>query len=281
MNKAVTPTIDDEIDLAELWQTIWSGRWFIATSCAIFALAGGAYASLAQEWYKAEVVLAPANRQSMAGGDLGDLGVMGGLAALAGVSVPSFSEQHPVAVLKSKDFARGFIEDLAIAPVLLPGGATSGPLDIRDAVEEFDTRVRGVTEDTRAGLVRLSIRWTDADTAALWANTFAQRLNDRLRQQAAEEAERNVTFLTKEMAATSVVSLQQSMGSLLEAEMQKLLLARGNDEFAFRVIDRAVAPKKHDSPKRVLVVLVAFVAGGFLSILIVVLRQAVRGRSRT
>jgi uncharacterized protein involved in exopolysaccharide biosynthesis len=86
--------------------------------------------------------------------------------------------------------------------------------------------------------------------------------------------------LTKEMAATSLVSLQQSMGSLLEAEMQKLLLARGNEEFAFKVIDRAVAPKKPDSPQRALIILVALLTGCFLSILLLTLYKAARGSSR-
>lgn len=280
MEKTVTPTSDDEIDLSELWQTIWSGRWLIVMITALFTLAGVAYALLAQEWYKAEVVLAPANQQS--GGALAGLGIgLGGLASLAGMSLPSSSEQQPVAVLKSKGFARDFIEDLSLMPTLLEDVANSEALDMRDAVRVFDTRVRGVTEDTKTGLVRLSIRWKDADTAALWANTLARRLNDRLRQQAAEEAERNVTYLKKEMAATSIVSLQQSMGSILEGEMQKLMLARGNEEFAFKVIDQAVAPKQRDAPKRVLVILVALFAGGFLSVVTLVVRRAIRGKSST
>jgi uncharacterized protein involved in exopolysaccharide biosynthesis len=281
METAVTPTSDDEIDLSELWQTIWSGRWLIAMITSVFALGGVAYAFLAQEWYKAEVVLAPANQQSLTGGNLAGLGLgLGGLASLAGITLPSSSDQQPVAVLKSKDFARDFIEDQDLTRDLVKEVRNSNSLDIRDAVRVFVTRVRGVTEDTKTGLVTLSIRWKDADTAALWANTLARRLNDRLRQQAAEAAERNVTYLKKEMTATSIVSLQQSMGSILEAEMQKLMLARGNDEFAFKVIDQAVAPKQRDAPRRVLIILVATFAGGFLSVLILGVRKVIRSRSR-
>lgn len=272
---------DDGISLVELWQTIWSGRLFVAIVVAGLTLLGFLYAFLAQEWYRAEVVLAPVDRQSIAGGGLSSLGGLGGLAALAGVNLPASGGRHPVAVLRSKDFARGFIEDQALEAVLLEDLAGAEPLDMRDAVRVFDTRVRSVGEDTRAGLVRLSIRWKDADTAAAWANAYAQRLNQRLRQQAAEEAERNISYLTKEMTATNVVSLQQSLGSLLEGEMQKLLLTRGNDEFAFRVVDPAVAPKQRDSPKRALVIVVAFVAGLFLAILSLAFYKAVRGGSRT
>lgn len=266
----------DHIDLARLWATIWSGRAFIAIVTVIVTLAGGVYAFLATEWYKAEVVLAPVNRQAIPGGGLAGMGVMGGLAALAGVSLPSSDDQHPVAVLKSKDFAKDFIEEFELMPVLLERVPGSSQPDIRDAVELFDKNVRVVTEDTRAGLVRLSMKWTDGETAAQWANAFAQRLNERLRRQAENAAERNIAYLVKEMGSTNIVSLQQSMGALLESEMQKLLLSRGNEEFSFRVIDKAIASKSAYSPKRALLIVVAFLGGIFISITLLMLVRAVR-----
>jgi uncharacterized protein involved in exopolysaccharide biosynthesis len=154
----------------------------------------------------------------------------------------------------------------------------SKPLDIRDALKFFVEDVRTVSEDKKTGLVTLSVTWTDPETAAIWANELAKRLNDRVRNQALVESSRNVAYLQKEIASTSVVSLQQSMGRVLEGEMQKLMLARGNEEFAFKVIDKATPPKKRDSPKRVLVAIVATLAGGFLGILAVFLRQAWRNR---
>ncbi len=269
---------DDEIDLWELWDTIWSGRWLIIAITSVFTMGGVAYALLAQEWYKADVVMAPADaKQSMSGA----LAQFGGLASLAGISLPGAGEQAPVAVLKSKEFARAFITDLNLMPVFLEGVKESDkPLDIRDAVRVFDTSVRTIAEDKKTGLVTLSIRWKDPDTAAEWANVLVQRLNDRLRQQALTESERNVAYLQKEMAATSVVSLQQSMGRVLEGEMQKLMLARGNEEFAFKVIDRATPPKLRESPKRSLIAIVSMLAGGFLGVLFVFLRKAIQNRPK-
>jgi uncharacterized protein involved in exopolysaccharide biosynthesis len=268
---------DDEIDLWELWETIWSGRWLIVAITSVFTLGGVTYALLAQEWYKADVVLAPADKKGAAGGALAQFG---GLASLAGISLPGAGEGEPVAVLKSKDFARAFITDLNLIPVLLES-ADSGDQkpDIRDAVRAFDG-IRVVSEDKKSGLVTLSIRWKDADTAANWANLLVKRLNDRLRTQAEAESERNVAYLQREIAATSVVSLQQSMGRVLEGEMQKLMLARGNEEFAFKVIDRATPPKQRDAPKRTLIALVSMLAGGFLGLLAVFVRKAIANRPK-
>jgi uncharacterized protein involved in exopolysaccharide biosynthesis len=267
---------DDEIDLWQLWETVWSGRWLIIAITSLFAVGGVTYALVAQEWWRAEVVLAPADKK---GGMSGALSQLSGLASLAGVSVGGGGGNEPLAVLKSKDFARQFITEMNLMPVLLKDQKTEDGKapDIRDALRIFET-VRTVSDDKKTGLVTLGVRWKDADTAALWANELARRVNARLRAEALAEAERNVAYLQKEIAATSVVSLQQSMGRVLEGEMQKLMLARGNEEFAFKVIDKATPPKLRDAPKRALIAIVATLAGGFLGMLAVFLRQAWRSR---
>jgi uncharacterized protein involved in exopolysaccharide biosynthesis len=211
----------------------------------------------------------------------GALGQLGGLASLAGVNIGGGGNQEPLAVLKSKSFAREFITEQDLMPVLFkdfksPDGKAP---DIRDAVRIFET-VRTISDDKKTGLVTLGIRWKDPETAANWANALVKRLNERLRVEALAESQRNVDFLQKEMAATSVVSLQQSMGRVLEGEMQKLMLARGNEQFAFKVIDPATPPKQRDAPKRALIAIVATLAGGFLGLLAVFLRKALRERRR-
>jgi uncharacterized protein involved in exopolysaccharide biosynthesis len=279
MNEKSMPANQDEVDLREVFKTIQGGRTLLILVTLLFGLAAVAYEFLAAPWYKAELVLAPSAQQSMAGGALNGLSSLSRIAGLAGVSVPNAGDPQPVAVLKSNDLAKAFIMDMKIMPALLKEvRAGSRPLDIRDAVKVFDKKIRTVSEDSRTGLVTLSIRWRTPDTAALWANTLARQLNDRLRLDAETRAERNVAFLKNEIASTNVVSLQQSMGSLLESEMQKLMLARSNEEFAFKVIDPAVSPVETDSPKPVVVVATSLFVGAFLSILFLVARRTVQTR---
>jgi uncharacterized protein involved in exopolysaccharide biosynthesis len=266
---------DDEIDLWALWDTIWSGRWLIIAITALFAIGGVTYALLAAESYRADVVLAPAEKKSLPAA----LGQLGGLASLAGVNIGGGGGQEPIAVLRSKGFLREFIQAQNLQPVLLADARDGETADIRDAVKRFDL-LRTVTEDKKTGLVSVSMRWKDPVTASIWANAMVRQLNDKLRSQALQEAQRNVDYLQKEIAGTSVVSLQQSMGRVLEGEMQKLMLARGSEEFAFKVIDPATPPKQRESPKRTLITLVATLAGGFLGLLAVFLRKALRDRRR-
>jgi len=276
---------DDEISLRELWGILWRGKWIVIALTAVFAVGSVAYALLAQEWYRAEVLLAPAEAQSTSG--LG--GQLGGLAALAGVTVGDGDSAEALAVLESRDFARSFIEDKNLLPVFFAekwdpaagrwlGDDPAEWPEIRDAVKYFQEKVLRASQDRQSGLVTLAVEWTDPEIAADWAGTLVQRLNSRLREGALAEAETNVAYLQSELAQTNVVTLQQSIGRLLESELQKLMLARGNEEFAFRTLDSASPPKERSRPKRSLIAIIGPMLGGILGVLLVFVRNAMRER---
>jgi uncharacterized protein involved in exopolysaccharide biosynthesis len=217
-------------------------------------------------------------------------GQLGGLAALAGVNVGGGSEAEPLAVLRSRDFARQFIEDYELLQVFfeddwdaeneawLVDDPADAP-DIRDAIKYFQENVLKVSEERTTGLVTIAVEWTDPDVAATWADVLVRRLNDRLRERALEEAEQNVAYLREEMAKSSLVTMQQSIGQLLQSELQKLMLARGNEEFAFKVVDPAIAPKQRTRPKRSIIAIIGTFLGGLVGAFVVLVAQSARSSS--
>ncbi|MCC5888301.1 MAG: hypothetical protein JJT88_17850 [Gammaproteobacteria bacterium] len=278
----------DEISLLDLWNILWDGKWLGIAITGVVTIAAVIYALLATEIYRAEMLLAPAEERSTQG-LAGQMGGLSGLATLAGISVGGGGNAEPLAVLKSRGFLREFIEARDLMPVLFPDqwdeergrwivAAGDEEPDIRDGVRLLQEGVLSVSEEAGTGLVTVSVEWTDPDTAAEWANDLVARLNVRMRQRALVDAEQNVTYLQEQLAASSLVTLQQSIGRLLETELQKLMLARGNEEFAFRVLDPADAPKNRVRPNRTLIVALAMIAGGMLSLLVIFVRHAVRSR---
>ncbi|TVR36204.1 MAG: hypothetical protein EA404_00040 [Spirochaetaceae bacterium] len=234
-------------------------------------------------------MLAPAEgRSTPAGGQLG--GQLGGLAALAGVSVGGGGSAEAIATLRSRDFIRAFIEEFDLMPVLFAEAwdpASGNWLDpdpgnwpdIRDGVGYFQGTVLAVSQSRDTGLVTVAVEWPDPEVAAQWAMALITRLNQRLRDRSLQEAEGNVAYLQSELGQTSVVTLQQTIGRLLESELQKLMLARGNEEFAFRVIDAADVPKRPSRPRRSMIAVVGTMLGGILGVLAVFLRHVVRKRT--
>ena len=250
---------------------LWREKVTVFIVVTTTSLLGIAYAFLATPVYKAEVVMTPAGQRSQAG----NLGQLGSLAALAGVNIGSGGgAAASLAVLKSRDFAEEFIREQKLEKVLVDDfDDPAERRDIRDAVRKFIEDVRIVAEDKKAGTVTLAIFWKDPVLAARWANDYVERLNAALREQALTEAERNVKFLRQEMADTQIVSMQQSVGRILETEMQRFMLAKGQVEYAYKVVDRANPPKLREWPRRTLVAVAAVLLGGVLATLIVMLRH--------
>src|SRR5579859_3943009 len=260
----------------------WRGRWLILAFVVGCALLAAVFAFVSTPWYTAEVVLAPAGSKNTRGlsGQLESLGLLEGL---AGEALGGARTAEPIGVLKSRDFARQFIEEQRLLHVLLADNwdERSGRWketdphrqpDIRDAIDYFDKHILLVTEDKKTGLFRVDVQWKDPTTAASWANRIVELLNDQMRTRALAEDQANVDYLQKELAESSVVEVKQAIAKLLETELQKVMVARGDRQYAFRVVDHADVPKRRSWPRRRVIVAVGILAGGLAGFAAVFLR---------
>jgi uncharacterized protein involved in exopolysaccharide biosynthesis len=290
----VLPLDRQDSDSSPRMTIMWRGRWLILAFIVGFGLLFAAYALLATEWYEAEVVLTPTGTKNTQGvaNALGSLGGLIGALGLAGITLGSPNTAEPIGVLKSREFAREFIEEQGLLQVLLADkwDASAGRWketnpkkqpDIRDAVRYFDKQVLIVREDKKTGLVTVDIKWKSADVAAAWANFIVDRLNEQMRARALAEAQANVDYLRNELTHTTVVPIQQAISKLLETEMQKLMVARGDKQFAFRVVDPAAVPKWRSWPKRTVLVELGILAGGLAGLVAVFVRESLKQRPST
>jgi uncharacterized protein involved in exopolysaccharide biosynthesis len=278
----------DEISLRELLEVLWKGRWLAACITGVCAMLAVVAVWLAPTKYKAVVVLSPASEGS--GSDqLGRIGSLtsqlGGLASLAGISMTAnLKKAESVAVLQSAALTQKFIEDNDLLPVLYEkqwdakGKRWNEPNPQKvptlwKANEDFSANIRAVT-DTKSGLVTMTITWTDPQLAAQWANGLVKMTNDYLRAKAIDQAERNIAYLNTQANKTDVVAVKQVIYSILETEINRAMLARGSDEYAFKIVDPAVAPETSTSPRPKLWIAGGIIAGLFLSVLAAFVRVA-------
>ncbi len=265
--------------------------WVLIAGCVMgFTAVAVAYALLAAEWYTADVVLIPAAAKNTQG-LTSQVEGLGMLAGLAGLNLGSGRTSEPIGVLKSREFAGQFIEEQGLLHVLLADkwDARLGRWkqvdpkrqpDLRDAILYFDVQVLRVEEDKRTGLFTVSVTWRDPAVAAAWANAIVARLNAQMRARALTDGEANIAYLQKELAATNIVGVEQAVSRLLESEMSKLMMARGDPQFAFRVVDRAQVPKWRSWPKRKVIVALGFLMGGIAGVGAAIARESLASRSR-
>lgn len=278
----------DSVDLLELWLTLWDQKWRVLGTAFVLAIAGAVYSLLATEWWRAEALLAPAEREA---GSLpsSQLGGYSGLASLAGLGLGDQQSVKTLAVFRSRDFLREFIVDHELMPVLyqdLWDPATDSwnveseeeiP-DLREAVTFFETGIRFIEKEPGTGLVTLAVEWKDPYLAAHWTRLLVDRINQRMRNERIVEAERNLEYLREQLQGATLATMRQSIGALLESELQQAMVARGQQEFAYEVIDGPEVPLRRERPNRTLIVLLAGLLGGLIATTVVVVRFFVRPR---
>lgn len=246
--------VPDSIDISPLIRALRDQWVTLVVTTLVFFFASTVIAYSATKWFRAETVIVAVDAKSLPGG----LSQLSGLASLAGVNLSRGDSLQPLAVLRSKSLVREYVKSNNLLPILFADkwdakarawvvSAKDQP-SLDDGVALFDEKIRDVIDDRKAGTITLRITWTDPQASARWANDLVALANSRLRNQALLEAERNVAYLKNEIGETAFVSLQDSLGQVLESEMQKLLLAKGNGEFAFKVVDAAVTPHRHHRP---------------------------------
>jgi uncharacterized protein involved in exopolysaccharide biosynthesis len=203
------------------------------------------------------------------------LGQLGGLAAIAGLAGPSSSTQteEALAVLQSREFTEAFIHDEQLLPVLFSrswdsqAGKWRVPSEreptLAQAFKYFDSRIRSVSRDKTTGLIAVQIEWRDPASAAEWANKLVAKLNAEMRSRAIDSTNASVGYLERELAATSAIETRQSINRLLETQINQRMLANVTEQYAFRVVDRAMRPDIKDViwPNKVLLLMLGPVVG--------------------
>ena len=274
----------------ELLKLAWNSKWLGIGLTLGLAVAAGIAAYAAPKAYKAVVVLSPATNAS-ANQLSGLASQFGGLASLAGISVGGGDSQkaESIAILQSESLTEKYIERNDLTPLLFKNDWDAQKMQWKNSAPDkvptlwranayFKKNIRGVSTDPKTGLIILSITYDDANVAAKWANDLVKMTNDYLRDKAVNESERNIAYLNEEAAKTSVLEARQAIYKILETEINKVMLARGNNEYAFKILDPAFPPERPYSPNTLLWIVGGFFGGTLLFVLTILARANWVGR---
>jgi uncharacterized protein involved in exopolysaccharide biosynthesis len=250
---------EQDLDLFAVVPLLWSYKYLIGTIMCVAVLAAAAYAFIVTPTYRAEVgVTEVADKGASALSSVASQ--LGGLAGAAGISLGSSGASRQAnAVLQSRRLVEEFIERNSLIPILFPN--SKKPQTLWYAVRKFQRNLLDIKEDTRKGVTTVSIEWNNPDISAKWANGFVALANDMVRGRVLAESNRNVAYLNEQLKHTNDVQLQRVIYDLIESETKTLMIAYERPEFAFTVVDPAVAPEVRTSPRRVIILALAAVLG--------------------
>ncbi|CAK6712075.1 OtnB protein [Vibrio harveyi] len=298
---------DDEIDLRELFNALWKGKWIIIVTTFVFAVGSVLYALSLPNIYKSDALLAPA--ESSNGGSLSKMaGQLGGLAALAGVNLgagESSQTDLAVQVMKSRQFVEAFINkhdllvplmaakdwDLISNKLILddelynsstgewlrePNGLRGSTPSAQEAFQVFIKEVLGISQDKESGLYNVSVKHYSPYIAKQWVDWLIEDINKVMRERTIAETSQNLAYLNTQLRKTAVTDMQSTFYRLIEEQTKSLMLAEVQEEFIFKVVDPAVVPELKDGPRRALICVLGTLLGGMLGGAIVLIRFALR-----
>ena len=294
---------DDEIDLAELWHAIWSGKLLIIAISALFAISSVIYAINQPNIYRATTLLAPASEQGGAGGLSKMAGQFGGLASLAGINLGGGGTDKTglaLEILKSRLFLENFIaKHQLLVPLMAANNwdANSNTLAIDNEIYNSETntwlrevkapkkpepspweafkafqQVLSVSTDKESGMITLAIEHYSPEVATQWLVWLVDDINSTMREQDKLEAQNSIDYLSKKLQETQLADMQTVFYQLIEEQTKTIMLAEVSQEYVLKTIDPANAPEEKAKPKRALIVVLGTMLGGILSVLIVLIR---------
>ncbi len=296
---------DDEIDLRELWNAIWAGKWIVIAITSVFTLVAILYALNLPNQYKSTALLAPASSSSSS--SLSKLaGQFGGLASLAGINLGSGGGEDKTVVameiIKTWGFLETFIKENRIeAEVFATQGwerSTNQLIydpslyDVKNSkwVRDFEPskgqkaepsswelykklkdRI-SVSQDKKSGLINLSVEYFSPAVAKEWTDKLVKAINSHIQKQDREEAIKSIEYLNAKIKETNVADMQTVFYQLIEEQTKTLMLAEVSEEYVFKTLSEAKIAEEKAKPKRALIAILGFMLGGMLSVLIVVIR---------
>lgn len=302
----VAEPYDDEIDLRELFSVLWSAKKKIIRITMVFAVFSVALALWLPNQYKATVVLALAQQQS--GGLASALGQMGGLASLAGVNIgggESSDSQVAQEIMRSWSFIDKFIvendlavevyaasrwreeqNELAIDDDIYDVASQEWLIEDDDTDElrpptswelykEFVDRIT-ISEDSKTGLVSVSIEYFSPYMAQAWVDLYVQAINSHMQSREVVKVSRNIEYLQNQISKTAITEMQEVFFVLVEEQIKAKMVAEASPDYAFVTVSPSMLPEEESQPKRALICILGTLLGGMLSVLLVLVMHYAR-----
>ena len=298
---------DDEIDLLELFNVLWQGKWIIISITCFVSIIAVCISLLLPNIYESKALLTPADSS---GSISRSIQSYSGIAGLAGISLPSGGDESNTAKAIQKLRTLSFFENNILPNIFLPDLMAHKTWDkswdpstntlnynesiynkktetwIRDysypykqipsaqeSFREFTTHYLNLSEDKKTGFITLTIKHKSPYIARQWSELLVNQVNLYYREKDKFESEKAVSFLNKQIAMTNLSEVKEAIAQLLQEETKKLTLIEANELYVFDYIDPPAVMEKKSEPGRAFIVIFSALLGGMLSVLLVLIRH--------
>ncbi len=286
-----------EVDLRQLIAALWrQGHFIVVTPLVLFVLVV-TYLHLATPLYTVTLTVTAVEREQPLSGAAGAAGV----AALAGIDLSALSGESEhfdlyLAGLTSRAAARTLSPQPNLLPRLFPDEWSaerglwvepSGPLTpIKDTIKsvlglpytpwappdaerlhEFLVEDMVIIRDRLSPVVTIRVEHANPQAAEDLLNALHRAVDDMLRARSLERAEQYIQYLDRQLAASNIADVRSALIQARTQQEKHRMVASAGGYFAAEPFDPPAPSRRPTSPKAVLLLILAIVAGGLLGAL--------------
>jgi LPS O-antigen subunit length determinant protein (WzzB/FepE family) len=282
---------EDEIDLRELFSTIWKHKIFLFLFVSIVTFFAIIYALSKPNEYRVKTLLAPQEQSKSL-----NLGGLGALASMAGINVGGGSGVTPdvafQTLLDDYEFMKNFIKKNGFDKKLLSGELEKDyvfALNYKGIYEMFHSNKKpkeidfyldiykpfvkrfSIDTDKKTGIITISFIHPSRHFAYEVLVKYLEDATKFLVNKNLQDINAQIAKYQKELAKTDNLELKSELAKLISSLIKQRVYINSSKYYKVKVITDPYIPDIKDKakPKRALIVIVAFITSIILGIFII------------
>ncbi len=294
-------SMDEEIDLFELFAILWRKKWLISGISLGAGIVALVITFFLPNIYRAEAVIKPVRPESEKSSLASKLGGI-----VPGIEIGGSGTLEDLEVLlKSKDLTVRVFDKYNLYPKIFKdqfdpetgefvpkkslfqglvsifgGGEEPKPPGEWDAIRAADKMLK-VKADVKKGVLKVSFESEDPELSAEIVEYYLEEAKNRLQEEALRRATKNKEFIEKQLKIAVDPLIKERLYYLYGREVEKEMMAKNREQFAFTIVDPPKPPDRKTKPRRGLTAVLTTISVGFLTCFIVLVAESRKGRLET
>ncbi len=285
-----------EFNVALILELFWREKFQIFLITSIFAIYSVYYALSIPNQYKATVVLAPAQQNNSM---MSTLSRLSGLASMAGLDMGKSSSNETdkaLEIMKSWSFIEEFVTSNSLASLLFAvNGWDKNENKLLYDQEKFDVETQNwlpdatvpnswslyrsfssmieIDQDKLTGLISVSLEYYSPHLAKEILDDYISAINNYMQNRELEKVTRSINYLQNQINNTSIAEMRDVFYDVIGEQIKNKMLAEATLDYAFVPVNPSMVPEIKSKPKRAAICVLWTLMGGFISLIIILLKH--------
>ena len=290
-NQEIGNSVEDEINVREVFYALWHSKIIIISMVAIFAVGSVFYSLSIPNQFTSSSLLKNTNSGSSQSSSSSNLDMIGSIAGINLSGGGSSKSSLVTATIESRDFLKHLLTFDKVLPslVAIKGyNKESGELIFDEGV--YDEKNDIITSDpekkptfhnaflaynsminvstTNTGYIYLSVTHISPKFAYELLNLIIDEVNSLSRARVLLESKKSLNFLYNQLSETKQIEIKNSINQIIESQLRKQMLAEVQKNYLINPLDKPFLPEMKSSPNRARICILGTILGFFISILI-------------